>query len=58
MTPPEPPSSVRGGGCLVAAGLVLGPLAGMAFGQVSAGLVAGGLIGVVAAVLLYLADRR
>lgn len=58
MIPSEQPPTMRGGGCLVAAGLVLGPLVGLVFGQVSAGLVAGGVIGVVAAVLLYLADRR
>jgi hypothetical protein len=42
----------QAGGCLIAAGLIVGPIIGLAFGQTSIGLVAGGLIGVAAAVLM------
>ena len=48
----------QGGGCLIAAGLVLGPLAGMAVGQTSLGLVIGAAIGIAAAVLMAVRDRR
>jgi hypothetical protein len=54
---PAPPP-MRGGGCLIAAGLVFGPVIGLLFGQTSAGLVIGGLVGVVAAVVLTVLDRR
>lgn len=54
--PPKPP--VRGGGCLIAAGLLVGPIIGMAFGETSIGLVAGLAIGILAAIALTLADRR
>jgi mannose/fructose/N-acetylgalactosamine-specific phosphotransferase system component IIC len=53
-----PPPAPRGGGCLIAAGLILGPIVGLMVGQVSAGLVAGGLLGVFAAIWMTLADRR
>jgi hypothetical protein len=56
VTPPPP--APRGGGCLIAAGLILGPVVGLALGQVSAGLVAGGVLGVLAAVAMALAERR
>jgi hypothetical protein len=53
-----PPPAPRGGGCLIAAGLVLGPVVGLFLGQVSAGLVAGGVIGVLAAVVMALAEKK
>ena len=56
VTPPPP--TPRGGGCLIAAGLILGPVVGLMLGQVSAGLVAGGVLGVIAAIVMTLADRR
>ena len=49
---------MRGGGCLVAAGLVIGPVVGLLFGQTSLGLVIGLGVGAAAAVLLTIADRR
>lgn len=58
-TPPDPaPPAPRGGGCLIAAGLILGPVVGLLVGQVSAGLVAGGVLGVLAALGMAWADRR
>lgn len=57
-SPPPGPQSPKGGGCLIAAGLLLGPMVGVAIGQVSAGLVVGGLLGVAAALLLLLLDRQ
>ncbi|KAB7646192.1 hypothetical protein [Polymorphobacter fuscus] len=48
----------RGGGCLIAAGLILGPIIGLVFGEVSIGLVAGGVIGVIAAVVMTVRDGR
>ena len=56
VSPPDPPR--RDGGCLIAAGLILGPLVGLAFGQVSLGLVIGFGLGVAAAVAMALGDRR
>lgn len=49
---------MRGGGCLIAAGLILGPVLGLMVGQTSAGLIIGGIVGVVAAVALAFADSR
>ncbi|MFZ4690695.1 MAG: hypothetical protein ACOYLS_15785, partial [Polymorphobacter sp.] len=57
-TPPEPTNSrppMRGGGCLIAAGLVIGPIVGILFGETSIGLVAGLAIGVVLAIALTVA---
>jgi hypothetical protein len=54
--PGRPPE--RGGGCLIAAGLIIGPTLGLMVGQTSAGLVIGGIIGVVAAIALVFADSR
>lgn len=56
QSPPPRPGS-RGGGILIAAGLLLGPIIGIFVGQVSAGLIAGGALGIVAAVVLALIDR-
>ena len=58
VPPPVPRKSPQAGGCLIAAGLILGPIIGLAFGQTSAGLVAGGVIGVVAAIVMTLLSRR
>lgn len=63
QTDPTPPTNptpppMRGGGCLIAAGLVIGPVIGVLFGQTSLGLVAGLAIGVVAAIVLTVLDRR
>jgi hypothetical protein len=56
--PSRPPSSPRGGGCLIAAGLLIGPVVGLLVGQVSIGLIAGGVVGVVAALGLALLERK
>jgi hypothetical protein len=56
-TPFSPPPT-RGGGCLIAAGLVIGPIVGLLFGQTSLGLFAGLAIGIVAAIVLTVLDRR
>jgi hypothetical protein len=54
--PGRPP--VRGGGCLIAAGLIIGPTLGLMVGQTSAGLVIGGLLGIAAAIALAFVDGR
>lgn len=54
---PAPRKPQQAGGCLIAAGLILGPIIGMAFGQTSIGLVAGGVIGVVAAIVMTVSNR-
>ncbi len=60
-TPPDlnpPPRSPQlGGGCLIAAGVMIGPVVGIFFGQVTLGLIAGGVIGVVAALVMALRGR-
>ena len=58
MPPPTPRQPQQAGGCLIAAGLILGPIIGLAFGETSIGLVAGGLIGVVAAIVMAVMARR
>jgi hypothetical protein len=55
-TPAKPPR--RGGGCLIAAGVLIGPVIGVMFGETSIGLVAGLAIGILAAVALAVADRQ
>ena len=65
MTPPPvtpPPVTprrpeMRGGGCLVAAGLLVGTVVGVLVREGSIGLIAGFAVGVVGAVLLYVVDR-
>jgi hypothetical protein len=58
-TPPTPPSPPRrGGGCLIAAGVVIGPIIGLMFGETSVGLLAGLALGVLAAVALTIADGK
>lgn len=49
---------MRGGGCLVAAGLIFGSIIGIFFQQTSLGMMVGFGIGAVAAVLLTIADRK
>lgn len=56
QSPSQPPR--RAGGCLIAAGLILGPIVGLLFGQVSMGLVIGFGLGAAAAVAMALTDRR
>jgi uncharacterized membrane protein len=48
----------RGGGILIALGLVLGAGIGTALGQPSQGLIIGFAVGVLLAIGLVLADRR
>lgn len=60
-SPAPPPVSrppQRGGGILIALGLILGAGIGAAFGQPSQGLIIGLGVGVVLAIALWLADRR
>ena len=54
--PTRPP--MRGGGCLIAAGLVIGPVVGLMFGQTSLGLFGGLGVGIAAAIVLTVLDRR
>ena len=59
--PPEPPVSrppMQGGGCLIAAGLIIGPVVGLLVGQTSLGLLVGLAAGVVGALAVALLDRR
>jgi predicted lipid-binding transport protein (Tim44 family) len=60
MTNPPTPNknTSSGGGCLIAAGLILGPLVGLLLGEVSAGLIIGGIIGVIAAILWAVRDSQ
>jgi hypothetical protein len=55
---PQPETPPAGGGCLIAAGLILGPIVGLLLGETSAGLLVGGAVGVVAAIVLALVQRR
>ncbi len=61
MNRPSPPASrppQRGGGILIAAGLMLGAAIGVALGQPSQGLIIGFAVGAALAIALWLADRR
>ena len=58
VPPPAPRKPQQAGGCLIAAGLMLGPVVGLAFGQTSAGLVAGAVIGIIAAIVMAVMSRR
>ena len=49
---------LRGGGCLIAAGIFVGTIVGIVLREGSLGLVAGFGVGIAGAVILYLADRR
>lgn len=53
-----PPQPQLGGGCLIAAGLLIGPIVGIFFHQTTLGLVAGGVIGAIAALVLTLRGRE
>ena len=57
---PNPPQSnaPAAGGCLLALGLIGGAVAGMIYGQASAGLILGGIGGAIAAIIVFLIDRR
>lgn len=61
-TLPDPPAPKapprRAGGCLIAAGLVIGPVVGLWFGETSLGLVIGFGLGVASAVALAFVDNR
>ncbi|KPF79881.1 hypothetical protein IP88_01190 [alpha proteobacterium AAP81b] len=48
----------RGHGCLIAAGMLLGPVVGWFFGQVALGLVGGLLVGIAVAGAMTVLDRR
>ena len=50
--------NTRGGGALVAIGTIVGTISGGLLGQPSAGLLVGLGVGVLAAVLIWLNDRR
>ena len=52
------PASPRASGFLIAVGVIAGAVIGAVLGQPSIGLLAGGTIGVAAAIILWLADRR
>jgi hypothetical protein len=56
-TPATPRPPRQAGGCLIAAGLMIGPIVGLAFGQTSLGLIGGFAIGVLAAVVMAVRDR-
>ena len=58
-TPPErrqPPGSA--GGCLIAAGALLGPIIGLFMGEVTLGLLGGLAVGVLGAIAMMIAQRR
>ncbi len=56
--PADARTEPRGQGCLVAAGMMSGPVVGWFFGQVALGLVAGLVLGAAAAVAMTLRDNR
>lgn len=60
-TPPPtrtPPRDLQGGGCLVAAGILVGTVIGIFLHEPSIGLLAGFSIGVVGAIVFFVRDRR
>lgn len=59
--PESTPSSrppQQAGGCLIAAGLLIGPVVGLLFGQTSLGLIIGGGIGVIGAIVMALRNGK
>jgi hypothetical protein len=54
---PKPPAP-RSAGALIALSLLAGPMIGFLYGQISIGLVAGLLLGILMAVFFWLVDRR
>ena len=57
MTQSSPPPA-RAGGFLIAAGFLIGALAGIVLGQPSIGFLAGGAAGILGALALWIADRK
>jgi hypothetical protein len=57
---PNPPQSTApaAGGCLLALGLIGGAVAGVVYGQTTLGILIGGAGGAIAAVIVFLIDRR
>lgn len=52
--PPHSRPPQQAYGCLITAGLLIGPVVGLLVGQVTAGLIGGFVVGVVAAIILSL----
>ncbi len=52
----QPPGSA--GGCLIAAGALIGPVIGLFMGQVTLGLLGGLAIGALGAIAMMVAQRR
>ena len=52
------PGSAKAGGFFIVAGLVVGVIVGLVYGQPSIGMVGGFTAGVAAATILWLFDRR
>ena len=48
----------RGGGAIIAGAIIAGVVTGILAGQPSIGFLAGAALGILAAILLYLRDRR
>jgi uncharacterized membrane protein len=57
-TTPSPRPPQQAGGFLIAAGLLIGPVVGLMFGQTSIGLIIGFAIGVIGAIVMALRDGR
>lgn len=57
-TTPSSRPPQQAGGCLIAAGLLIGPIVGLMFGQTSLGLIAGFAIGVIGAIVMALRDGK
>jgi TM2 domain-containing membrane protein YozV len=57
---PNPPQSTApaAGGCLLALGLIGGAAAGVIYGQTTLGVLLGGAGGAIAAIIVFLIDRR
>lgn len=57
---PNPPQSTApaAGGCLLALGLIGGAVAGVFYGQTTLGVLIGGAGGAIAAMIIFLIDRR